>query len=176
MSAAQSEGILRSLAKESNDLQHIVEALNVEMVKNLSEIYYFSTMVLCQLNVRTGIMHIVSAGHPPCFYYDAMKDEFTRVMNTGPLVGLIPGARFDQETIELKMGDCFFMYTDGIVEAPSEMGGEMYGEDRLFSFFQSNITRPSMDIVHTLLGTVYEYTGYQSMQDDVTVICIKRIG
>jgi serine phosphatase RsbU (regulator of sigma subunit) len=67
------------------------------------------------------------------------------------------------------------MYTDGIIEAPAESGSDMFGEDRLFDCFRDNIERRSMDIVHTVVGTVYEHTGFTSLHDDATVICIKRV-
>ena len=58
---------------------------------------------------------------------------------------------------------------------PAEGGGAMFGEDRLFSCFRDMIGEPSMDIVHSVVGAVYEYTGFSSLHDDATVICIKRV-
>ena len=149
--------------------------LNQSVVKSFSNIYYFSSMILCQLDLDTGDIRLVSAGHPACFYYDSGNRQYERIENTGPLVGLLPDAVYEERTIRMGIGDCLFMYTDGIIEAPAEGGKGMFGEDRLFSCFQDTIDERSMDIVHSVVGAVYEYTGFSSLHDDATVICIKRV-
>ncbi|MGL4370387.1 MAG: SpoIIE family protein phosphatase, partial [Spirochaetota bacterium] len=167
-------GLLRMTENFHNGPGEIVRSLNDSVMRNLSNIYYFSSLILCQLNIMTGDITLVSAGHPACFYYDSTNRQYEKIENTGPLVGLIENASYDEKTLRLNVGDCLFMYTDGIIEAPAEKGGNMFGEDRLFACFQDNIERTSIDIVHTVVGTVYEHTGFTSLHDDATVICIKR--
>lgn len=166
--------ILRTAAKEDKSAGDTMAFLNNEIVSNLANIYYFSTIVLCRLNVKTGETTLVSGGHPPCFFYDAEKNTYEMIKSTGPLVGLIEGADYGEQVLHMKVGDCLFLYTDGVTEAPSPEG-EMFGEESLYELFSENIEKPSMDIVHTILGTIYEHTGYSSLQDDITMICIKRI-
>ncbi len=165
--------ILRTAAKEIESVSGIMNYLNNEIVNNLANIYYFSTIVLCRLNIVNGDVAIVSGGHPPCFYYSSENNNFKLIKNTGPLVGLIGGAKYDEIILNMKDGDCLFLYTDGVTEAPSQ-SGEMFGEKRLYQLFQQNIEKNSIDLVHSILGTLYEYTGYTSMDDDITMICIKR--
>ena len=168
-------GLLRSSGTGEDGPGEIIRRLNDSVVKNLSNIYYFSSLILCQIDIPSGGIKLVSAGHPACFYYDCANRQYERIENTGPLVGLIPDSVYEEKYLTLNIGDCLFMYTDGIIEAPGERSGNMYGEDRLFRCFQENIERSSIDIVHTVVGTVYEHTGFTSLHDDATVICIKRI-
>ena len=168
-------GLLRSSGGDSRSPGMIVGQLNNAVVKNFSNIYYFSSMILCQIDLDTGDVRLVSAGHPACFYYDSQHRQYERIENTGPLVGLIPDAVYEEHPFHLNVGDCLFMYTDGIIEAPAESASEMFGEERLFKCFTENIGLTSMDIVHTVVGTVYEHTGFSSLHDDATVICIKRV-
>jgi CheY-like chemotaxis protein len=167
-------GLLRAVDYDKKSPAKIIYDLNELVVKNFSSIYYFSSLIFCTLNVLTGEVILVSAGHPPCFYYNNARREYERIENTGPLVGLIKGASYEERHLTLNPGDCLFLYTDGIIEAPSERGGDMFGEDRLFKLFQDQIEYNSIDMIHSVVGNVYEHTGFSSLHDDATVICIKR--
>ena len=168
-------GLLRAFDFSDRNAADILFDLNNSVVKSLASVYYFSSMILCQIDLDTGDVRLVSAGHPACFYYDSQNRQYERIENTGPLVGLIPDAVYEEHPFHLNVGDCLFMYTDGIIEAPAESASEMFGEERLFKCFTENIGLTSMDIVHTVVGTVYEHTGFSSLHDDATVICIKRV-
>ena len=168
-------GLLRSPGGGVQSPGAIIRQLNESVVKSFSNIYYFSSMILCQIDVDTGDIRLVSAGHPACFYYDCENRQYERIENTGPLVGLLPDATYDERSLHMNIGDCLFMYTDGIIEAPAENGKGMFGEDRLFECFRDTIENSSMNIVHAVVGSVYEYTGFSSLHDDATVICIKRV-
>jgi len=167
-------GLLRAFDYTNRSASEILFDLNNSVVKSLSTVYYFSSMIICTLNVKTGEVTLASAGHPPCFYFNNEHNQFAQITNTGPLVGLIENAQYEEHHISLDPGDALVLYTDGIIEAPSEAGGDMYGEDRLYTLFQDNIDRPSIEIIHTIVGNVYEHTGFSSLHDDATVICIKR--
>jgi serine phosphatase RsbU (regulator of sigma subunit)/DNA-binding response OmpR family regulator len=166
--------LIRSVDNTELSTSQIIEELNDSVVKNLSNTYYFSSLILCSLNLDTDEIAIVSAGHPPCFYYDAEHRQYEKIEKTGPLIGLISGSKYDEHKITIKNGDCLFLYTDGVTEAQTHAGSDLYGENRLFSLFQDLTDLPSIEIVHAVVGSVYEYTGYESLNDDVTAICIKK--
>jgi serine phosphatase RsbU (regulator of sigma subunit) len=50
----------------------------------------------------------------------------------------------------------------------------MFGEERVRTSFLENVSSPSRDIVHSILGSIYEFTGYSLQEDDITLICIKK--
>jgi serine phosphatase RsbU (regulator of sigma subunit) len=167
-------GLLRSVDYANLSPAQVITSLNNSVVKNLSNTYYFSSLVLCSLNLETDEVIIVSAGHPPCFYYSSEHDQYEQVEKTGPLIGLVENSEYEERKILLKAGDCLLMYTDGITEAQSEEIPALYGEERLFSLFQEIHGRSSIDSVHSVVGSVYEYTGYASLNDDITAICLKK--
>jgi sigma-B regulation protein RsbU (phosphoserine phosphatase) len=49
---------------------------------------------------------------------------------TGPVLGLLPGARFEDHTLQLQPGDCLLLSTDGVTEA-FNAAEEEFGEDRM---------------------------------------------
>jgi serine phosphatase RsbU (regulator of sigma subunit)/DNA-binding response OmpR family regulator len=166
-------GLIRSINFEDMSLKDVVKTLNDLVVKNLSITYYFSSLVICSLNLETDDATIVSAGHPPCYYYDSTNSQYSAIDKTGPLLGLIGGVDFSEHKIHVGQGDCIFLYTDGITEAYGSNSPELYGEKRLYEMFQENVKKKSIDIVHAVVGSVYEYTEYEALNDDVTAICIK---
>jgi serine phosphatase RsbU (regulator of sigma subunit)/CheY-like chemotaxis protein len=166
--------LIRSVDNTGLSPSQIIEHLNESVVKNLSNTYYFSSLVLCSLNLETDEITIVSAGHPPCFYYNAEHRQYEKIEKTGPLIGLISGSTYEEHKITIKNGDCLFLYTDGVTEAQTHASSDLYGENRLFSLFRELNDLPSIEIVHAVVGSVYEYTGYESLNDDVTAICIKK--
>jgi serine phosphatase RsbU (regulator of sigma subunit)/DNA-binding NarL/FixJ family response regulator len=167
-------GLLRSVDYTNLTPSQIITSLNNSVVKNLSNTYYFSSLILCSLNLESDEVIIVSAGHPPCLYYNSIHNQYEQIEKTGPLLGLVENSEYEERKISLRTGDCLLMYTDGITEAQSEDTPALYGEERLFTLFQEIHERSSIDIVHSVVGSVYEYTGYASLNDDVTAICLKK--
>lgn len=167
-------GLIRSINFKDMHPKDVVQILNELVIKNLSVTYYFSSLVICSLDIESDDILIVSAGHPPCFYYDRLHNQYLMIDKTGPLLGLTDGATFTEHIFHVNTGDCIFLYTDGITEAHGSCSPELYGEERLSEVFQENIEKKSIDIVHAVVGSVYEFTGYETLYDDVTAICIKK--
>ena len=166
-------GSIRSISKEMANLKELAEYLNTSLVKSMKDVYYFSSIVICQLEIATGKINFVSAGHPPCLLFDSQHNAVSKIENTGPLLGLTLDSQYNEIELSLKDGDCFFVYTDGITEAHSA-SKDLYGIKRLVDTFSLCADEPSIDIVHSVIGSVYEYTEYQPLQDDVSLICIKK--
>lgn len=167
-------GILRSAAKEASSASEIVTYLNNQIFTGFKDIYYFSTLVLCRMNITSGEISLVSAGHPPCYIYSHEKKTTESINNTGPLIGLMENAVFDEIKINMKKDDILLFYTDGISEATPPDSDKMYGNIQLYDTFQSNTSLSAIEIVHSVLGDVYEYKQYSPFEDDVTILCIKR--
>ena len=92
------------------------------------------------------------------------------------MVGLFDDNEYETRELTLEEGDTLLLYTDGVTEASRSIEGnsEMYGEERLLDNFTSLRGANSRDIIHTIIGTVYEYTEYGDQEDDITLICIRR--
>ncbi|MEU6973952.1 GAF domain-containing SpoIIE family protein phosphatase [Kitasatospora aureofaciens] len=92
---------------------------------------HFVTAQLMHLNIATGAMELVNAGHPaPLLIRDGRVVRQLESATTLPvgLGGETPQVR--EHT--LQRGDRVLCYTDGIIEERLE-GGEPFGEDRLIS-------------------------------------------
>ncbi|MFI2376979.1 PP2C family protein-serine/threonine phosphatase [Streptomyces sp. NPDC018964] len=79
-------------------------------------------------------VRLASGGHPPALVLRADGRAEYLPTRGGMLVGVLPGAQFVQVRTALHPGDTLLMYTDGLTEARTGPGRELYGYEALESF------------------------------------------
>jgi serine phosphatase RsbU (regulator of sigma subunit) len=73
----------------------------------------FMTAMCVALDVERGAGSIVGAGHPPLLI--ARGDGVTEsIASTSPPLGLVAASNFTETEMELRGGDLFLLYTDGL--------------------------------------------------------------
>ena len=73
----------------------------------------FMTAMCVALDVKRGAGTIVGAGHPPLLI--ARGDGATEsIASTSPPLGLVAASNFTETEMELRGGDLFLLYTDGL--------------------------------------------------------------
>lgn len=76
----------------------------------------FATAAHLVLDLRTGEYTLLSAGHPPALHFRAGSGSWSVVEAEGPLLGVLPDAKFIPAQGQLGSGDAFLLYTDGLIE------------------------------------------------------------
>ncbi|MDD9208238.1 PP2C family protein-serine/threonine phosphatase [Georgenia sp. 10Sc9-8] len=127
------------------------------------------TAVLAELDLGTGLLRYVAAGHPyPLLVRDG---KVVKSLSDGrrPLFGL-PAGELVEGTEQLEPGDWLVLYTDGITEARDENGG-FFGLDRLEDFMEreirSGLAPPEM--VRRLVANVLSHQR-GVLQDDASIV------
>jgi hypothetical protein len=93
----------------------------------------FATAVHASVDLVTGVYVVASAGHPPPALFHAGSGRWELVEDTsGPLLGVVPDARYEACHGRLAVGDALLLYTDGMVEGPRL--DVVRGIDRLMGF------------------------------------------
>ena len=137
-----------------------------------------TTVALASLIVREETLMFTYAGHPPILvrrhkegrWLPASLDDQENGCNL-PL-GVMPYACFDQGRLDLEPGDKLFIYTDGLVEAPSR-DGEMFGLDRLMDVLQQSGDDPPAQLKNNVLEHLSTHTGGISDHDDLTMLAVQ---
>ncbi len=89
----------------------------------------FVTAWAGELNLETGVITYVNAGHNPPVVMRGGKPEY--LSGAGSLVlGAMAGVPYKAHELTLQPGDSIYLYTDGISEQPNPQQ-EMFGEARL---------------------------------------------
>jgi hypothetical protein len=129
----------------------------------------FVTGVLAELDVMSGRLRYVNAGHPAPL-----------LLRDGRVVKELAGGRrvpFGLDTAEmtvaeevLQPGDWLALYTDGVTEA-RDASGAWFGEDRLADFLTREIAagQPPPETVRRLTKAVLEHQG-GLLQDDASIL------
>ena len=87
----------------------------------------------------------------------------------GTVMGL-PGTTASRaKAIDLQLGDRFYAFTDGIVEA-SNPKGEEFGTKRVMEAVKSLSSKPVQETVEALYGKVAKFTQVPDQQDDITIL------
>src|SRR4029453_1597628 len=74
---------------------------------------FFRTAMWRGVELGTGAGSIVGAGHPPLLI--ARGDGATEsIASTSPPLGLVAASNFTETEMELRGGDLFLLYTDGL--------------------------------------------------------------
>ena len=160
------------LERESPDLAAATARLD-RLVHQSTEATQFVTLAWGIADANDGTFRFVVAGHPPprLLRADGRVEPLTC---GGPLLGVIPGARFVQGEVRLGLGDAVLLYTDGATEAQDAAGEELDvpGLDRALS------PAPSADaLLDAVVAAIDEWAaGGGGDDDDLTLVAVRRAG
>lgn len=137
----------------------------------------FVTLFYGLLNPQNGQITYVNAGHNPALLYQSSDDgggRLVRLPATGRPLGVDPDSNYSQNTIQLNHGDFIFLYTDGITEAPNELGEE-FGLERLERTLLEQREKAPAEMVESVEQAVAQFTGSPTPFDDITIMVARRI-
>ena len=123
------------------------------------------------------------AGHPPVLYRRAGGKGWAyarRPEGNGQGDGFplnIPLAvdlntLYGQFTISMVSGDRLFVYTDGVIDAPSP-GGESFGLARLKDVLDANAEASLSELKSAVIRALDQHTEKELSHDDITLIAME---
>lgn len=133
----------------------------------------FTSVVLLNLDVRTGQGLLANAGHPyPLLLHEGTCREVT---GSGLPLGQGPKRTYDDIPVELPKGGVLVMASDGLYEGPDLLDAP-YGYDRPRDVLTSVSLwrRPADAIVEALFADWRRHVGDGSPADDTTILVVKR--
>ena len=156
----------------ADDPRQFLNSVNEQMIGRINE--GFVTGLAGHFGARkkdgSRYLFIANAGHRQVLVYRAQSKTVELIeMDVGVVMG-IPGATASSITkIELHLGDRFYAFTDGIVEASNPQGDE-FGMSNLIQCFTERSAHPINDTLKDIYKTVSEFTESPDQQDDITIL------
>jgi phosphoserine phosphatase RsbU/P len=145
--------------------EEVAAKLNSMMFNDIQVEQYF-TLAYADINLRTGFVQMVQAGHPhPALIRQSGEVEF--IGSGGMPIGLIQGAAYDRIELTLKPGDRLFLVSDGVTECPSPKGEEL-GEEGLAKILQANLAMGGSDLLEALVWDLSKHFGDEDFPDDIS--------
>jgi serine phosphatase RsbU (regulator of sigma subunit) len=150
----------------------IASVMNVELCKN-NPIGMFITLFFGFLDLTTGVLNYVNAGHVRPFLLHANRPAVELACTNGPPLGILETIRFTNGELALSSGDGMVIISDGVPDMLNATD-ESYGLDRLLDDLHEIGHLPAASLTATLVERVYAFSGQTPQADDVTILAIKR--
>ena len=166
---------LRALAATPATLNEIVTGLDRYCRAHSLEGRRFTTAFLAEIDAATRELLYVNAGHNDPILRRA-SGAIERLGIGGPPFGLPlltdEEASYPAGHAQLQPGDLLVIFTDGLIEAVNDAGGE-YGEVRLISCVQSAPPEAAGEILQRIMADVNAFVGYARQHDDITCLVLR---
>ncbi len=112
-------------------------------------------------------VHLASGGHPSALIQRADGTAHYLPTPGGMLIGALPRAQFTPARTQLFPGDTLLLYTDGLTEARTGAGRELYGDDALRAFVAEQPATGPQALITALTGLL---AGFGDGLDDDTAL------
>ena len=159
---------VRELTEDS--LINVVERLNQMVCRDTSSTL-FATMVLGVLDPAMRTFTYSNAGH----VYPMLAREDARISTLetgGCLLGVMPGAVYEQETVEMAPGSVLLMFTDGVTDTINTKS-EMFETQRVAEALTHDLSRPAEVIRRKIEEKARVFAEGTEPFDDFTLLVVK---
>ena len=127
----------------------------------------YATLFLGIYDGRSRRLTYTNGGHlPPIIISE--DGRIQRLDQGGTVVGLFDNLTFDEATVELRPGDIFLAYSDGVTEPENDFGE--FGEDRLLELVRTRWSHPLARITEGVTAAVDDWIGEAEQPDDITLV------
>ena len=167
--------LLKSAAQTGKPLADVVAETNDALCEG-NEAAMFVTAWVGQLDVETGRVTYVNAGHNPPVVRGGGVTDYLREERPGLVLGALAGVPYRAHTLTLAPGEAIYLYTDGITEQPNA-AGELFGEARLLDILRATGNEPDQKaLLGDVLKSVAAYAGPVEQADDCTQLALRFRG
>lgn len=121
--------------------------------------------------VKQNVLY-AGAGHPPLLLWRGSEQKIYEFRKQGIILGQFEDAQYQNIELELRSGDRFFLYTDGIIET-TNAAGIRYGKDQFKEFITSHASLPVGHFADEFIQRISSWSGKHSedtLDDDLTLI------
>lgn len=151
-------------------LPDLVADLNATLRREMP-VNRFATLVVGHLDAA-GTLRLVNAGHCPALVR-RRSGAVEAIHSSGPVLGILPEARFDQATLHLAPGETTVLFSDGLLEATSADGREL-GLERIARALGSDPAIDAAGVAASLLAELDTHLAGEAAGDDVSLLVLCR--
>ena len=167
--SSRSRAVLPSIGTSA--LQNAIELTNEYMASTHGSTSMFATVFLGVLDPANGLLLYVNGGHeyPILVNSTGVKEQLAA---TGPLVGIIPGARFEIKSVSIEPGEILVAFTDGVTEARNA-NDEFFGRERLYALLAQPFSTAA-ELLDCIQASVQEHMAGEEPSDDIALLAVQR--
>lgn len=155
--------------------------------RDLGEVFTEVNNILCEsndngmfitafegvLDLVTGEFRYVNAGHEKPFIYRKNGEYEAYETNAGFVLAGLEDIEYQEQKVNLSIGDKIFQYTDGVTEAVNK-DKKLYGMDRLQHALNEKCLECSPEETLRLVKEdIDAFVGDNDQFDDITMLCLE---
>ena len=169
----QVRAYLRAFTQTMAAPAKIVERINRVLVEDLYE-GYFVTLLVAFLDVRTGRISYVNAGHVAGQVLGVDGRVRATLDRTGLPLGLVGDRGYFARDLELAEGDTLLLMTDGLIECRNPKG-EFLWDEGASEIAAAHVDEPASDLVESVYERVRAHADWQPLDDDLAIVVVKAL-
>jgi sigma-B regulation protein RsbU (phosphoserine phosphatase) len=123
----------------------------------------------------TATLQYVNAGHAAPLLQRAhpeLSSAMERLDQGGPVLGMLPNARYSAGIVQIHAGDILTIYSDGINEA-ADLKDEEFGDDRVRKIVADFGECPAQEICERIMSQVGAFAAPGPLSDDRTLMVVR---
>lgn len=175
-------GLIMSMAKKTLSIfassggspAETLAMVNDSLVDDLGGRIFIS-MTYAILDPGLGTIVWARAGHNPTMCFNLHTDEVDEIRPKGMVVGMKKGAIFrnslEEYTTQVRSGDVFLVYTDGINETMNRQNEE-YGTELLIEIMRKHSAAGPDVLLDRIMDSVRQFRGGSTASDDSTLLAL----
>jgi len=161
--------VIKSMLEAGYPLKEAVCRANNSLCNNRAPLM-FVTAFVGVLDLRTGKIEYVNAGHNPPLHRIGNEYEYVNVIKN-MVLGVKAGYEFQVGEITLKKGERLFLYTDGVTEAQTK-DSKFFGEDRLLKILNEKEVETDKTLNY-VYKSIQKFIKGAPQFDDITMMIVE---
>ncbi len=157
----------RSGSSDEFSPAQVLSLLNRQLYRSTPAEKY-ATLFLGVYDGRSRALTYSNAGHLPPVVLGQDGSLRRRLDTPGLVIGLFDDQGYEERTIDLRPGDIFLAFSDGVTEPENEFGE--FGEERLIEIVRDHRHLPLARISEMVTSAVSDWIGTNEQPDDITIV------
>lgn len=171
MFATITRSVLRAMASRSHHPAKLLKRLNELLYEELSTVGMFITAQLVYIDLERRQLVAASAGHCPILVQSGDTVRTLRV--TGTPLGILPHAKYRQQSARIGRHGGVLLYTDGLTESQNP-AGDMFTHERLSDWMLQSAKpgRTAEELRDELAHELTRFRGGAALRDDQAFVIL----
>jgi hypothetical protein len=173
VSAALLVSVLQGAIRSSTSSRHesACDRIN-RMLCELTARARFATLFWGLFDAESGTLRYVNAGHGAPILIRHGQNRIERLDQGGPVLGLLPSARYSAGSVKIEAADTLILYSDGVNEAANE-NEEEFGEDRVKEMISHSEGATPAELCDKIMSRVAAFASSGPTPDDRTLMVVR---
>ena len=136
----------------------------------------FITSWMGMINIETGEVQFVNAGHNTPVLYSKKLDKWDYIKESRDVVlAIMKESQYHVQTLKLNKGDRLYLYTDGVTESTNP-NKELYGEEKLLKYLNKNKKLSIYKLLPGVKKDIDSFVESEDQFDDITMLVFEYKG